>query len=99
MKTENIILQLEAKHSGETEYLQAVHEVLLSIEDVYNQHPEFAQVKLIERLVEPDRIITFHGLTTKVKYTSIWAIVYNSTTPLVHTKEAYVFTPQLISAF
>ena len=48
MKTENIILQLEAKHSGETEYLQAVHEVLLSIEDVYNQHPEFAQVKLIE---------------------------------------------------
>ena len=59
MKTENIILQLEAKHSGETEYLQAVHEVLLSIEDVYNQHPEFAQVKLIERLVEPDRIITF----------------------------------------
>ena len=59
MKTENIILQLEAKHPGETEYLQAVHEVLLSIEDVYNQHPEFAQVKLIERLVEPDRIITF----------------------------------------
>lgn len=59
MKTENIILQLEAKHPGETEYLQAVHEVLLSIEDVYNQHPEFEQVKLIERLVEPDRIITF----------------------------------------
>ena len=59
MKTENIIQQLEAKHPGETEYLQAVHEVLLSIEDVYNQHPEFAQVKLIERLVEPDRIITF----------------------------------------
>lgn len=59
MKTENIIQQLEAKHPGEAEYLQAVQEVLLSIEDVYNQHPEFEQVKLIERLVEPDRIITF----------------------------------------
>ena len=51
--------QLEAKHPGEREYLQAVHEVLLSIEDVYNQHPEFERAKLIERLVEPERIITF----------------------------------------
>lgn len=59
MKTENIIQALEAKHPGELEYLQAVKEVLLSIEDIYNQHPEFEQVKLIERLVEPDRIITF----------------------------------------
>ena len=50
---------LEAKHPGELEYLQAVKEVLLSIEDVYNQHPEFEKVSLIERLVEPDRIITF----------------------------------------
>ena len=50
---------LEAKHPGEKEYLQAVKEVLLSIEDVYNQHPEFERVKLIERLVEPDRILTF----------------------------------------
>ena len=39
--------------------MQAVKEVLLSIEDVYNQHPEFEKVSLIERLVEPDRIITF----------------------------------------
>ena len=59
MKTEQILSALEAKHPGEHEYLQAVREVLLSIEDVYNQHPEFERVKLIERLVEPDRIITF----------------------------------------
>ena len=50
---------MEAKHPGELEYLQAVKEVLLSIEDIYNQHPEFEKVSLIERLVEPDRIITF----------------------------------------
>ena len=59
MKTEQILSALEAKHPGEHEYLQAVREVLLSIEDVYNQHPEFERAKLIERLVEPDRIITF----------------------------------------
>ena len=59
MNIQNIMAQLEAKHPGEKEYLQAVHEVLLSIEDVYNQHPEFERAKLIERLVEPERIITF----------------------------------------
>lgn len=59
MKTEMILSALEAKHPGEKEYLQAVKEVLLSIEDVYNQHPEFEKVKIIERLVEPDRIFTF----------------------------------------
>jgi glutamate dehydrogenase (NADP+) len=59
MKTEKIMSALEAKHPGENEYLQAVREVLLSIEDVYNQHPEFEKAKIIERLVEPDRILTF----------------------------------------
>ena len=59
MKTELIMQALEAKHPGEAEYLQAVREVLLSIEDIYNEHPEFEKAKLIERLVEPDRIITF----------------------------------------
>ena len=51
--------QLEAKHPGESEYLQAVKEVLDSIEEVYNQHPEFEKAKIVERMVEPDRIFTF----------------------------------------
>ncbi len=59
MKTELIMQALEAKHPGESEFLQAVREVLLSIEDVYNEHPEFERAKIIERMVEPDRIITF----------------------------------------
>jgi len=50
---------LEAKHPGEKEYLQAVHEVLLSVETIYNQHPEFEKARILERLVEPDRILTF----------------------------------------
>ncbi len=59
MKTEQILSALEAKHPGEHEFLQAVKEVLLSIEDVYNQHPEFEKQSIIERLVEPDRVFTF----------------------------------------
>lgn len=50
---------LEKKHPGEKEFLQAAHEVLASIEDVYNQHPEFEAAKIAERIVEPDRIFTF----------------------------------------
>ena len=59
MKTESVMQLLTKKYPGQLEYLQAVQEVLRSIEYVYNQHPEFERVKLIERLVEPDRIITF----------------------------------------
>ena len=59
MEVEKIMQDLEHKHPGESEYLQAVREVLLSIKDVYNQHPEFEKAKLIERLVEPERVVTF----------------------------------------
>ena len=51
--------RLQAKYPGESEYLEAVQEVLESIEDVYNQHPEFEKAKIVERMVEPDRIFTF----------------------------------------
>lgn len=59
MNINNILSALEAKHPGESEYLQAVREVLLSIEEVYNQHPEFEKNRIVERLVEPDRIFMF----------------------------------------
>ncbi len=59
MDINQIMNSLEAKHPGEKEYLQAVKEVLLSVEDVYNQHPEFEKARIIERMVEPDRIFTF----------------------------------------
>lgn len=59
MDINNIMNALEAKHPGEKEYLQAVREVLMSVTDVYNQHPEFERNKIIERMVEPDKIVTF----------------------------------------
>ena len=59
MDINNIMASLEAKHPGEKEYLQAVKEVLMCVQDVYNQHPEFERNKIVERMVEPDRIVTF----------------------------------------
>ncbi len=59
MILEKLMQQLEAKHPGEQEYLQAVREVLSTIEEAYNEHPEFEKAKIAERLVEPDRIFTF----------------------------------------
>lgn len=59
MDIDKLMHQLEAKHPGENEYLQAVKEVLMTIEDEYNNHPEFEKAKIAERLVEPDRIFTF----------------------------------------
>ncbi len=51
--------RLEMRHPGESEFLQAVKEVLVSIEEVYNQHPEFEKAAIVERIVEPDRVFTF----------------------------------------
>lgn len=59
MNVQEIMNSLEAKHPGEKEYLQAVHEVLESVEDIYNENPQYAAAKIIERMVEPDRILTF----------------------------------------
>lgn len=58
MKVDELMSKLQAKYGHEKEYLQAVHEVLESIEEVYNQHPEFEKARIIERIVEPDRIFT-----------------------------------------
>lgn len=59
MNVDKILADLEAKHPGEKEYLQAVREVLLTVQDEYDKHPEFEKAKIIERMVEPDRIFTF----------------------------------------
>ena len=47
MNVNNVMADLERKHPGESEYLQAVREVLESIEEVYNDHPEFEKAKIV----------------------------------------------------
>ena len=59
MQAQEVLNDLKRRFPNEPEYLQAVTEVLESIEDVYNQHPEFEKANLIERLCIADRIFTF----------------------------------------
>ncbi|MBE0646246.1 MAG: NADP-specific glutamate dehydrogenase [Bacteroidales bacterium] len=59
MNIEKIMHDLEKKNPGEVEFLQAVREVLESIEDIYNENPQFETGNIIDRIVEPDRIFTF----------------------------------------
>ncbi|HNQ83292.1 MAG TPA: NADP-specific glutamate dehydrogenase [Bacteroidales bacterium] len=59
MNLEKIMNDLEKKHPGEAEYLQAVREVLESIEETVNENPQFEAAGIIDRIVEPDRILTF----------------------------------------
>jgi len=59
MDLQKFMHNLEAKHPGEKEYLQAVQEVLESLDDVLAANPQFEAAGIIDRLVEPDRVFTF----------------------------------------
>lgn len=59
MKSSEVLGLLKRRFPNEQEYHQAVEEVVESIEDVYNEHPEFEKANLIERLVIPDKIHSF----------------------------------------
>ena len=59
MNVDRIMVDLEKKHPGEPEYHQAVREVLESIEEMYNQNPQFEAAGIIERIIEPDRLVIF----------------------------------------
>lgn len=59
MNVDKIMQDLVKKHPGEAEYHQAVREVLESIEEVYNENPQFESANIIERIIEPDRLLIF----------------------------------------
>lgn len=59
MKATEVVERLKRRFPNEPEYIQAVSQVLDTIEDEYNKHPSFEQANLIERLCVPDRIIKF----------------------------------------
>ena len=56
---QRIIEQVKAKDADQPEFIQAVTEVLESLEPVIEAHPEYEKAGLLERIVEPERIITF----------------------------------------
>ena len=59
MKAVEVVETLKQRFPNEPEYIQAVSQVLGTIEEEYNKHPEFEKANLIERLCIPDRLIQF----------------------------------------
>ncbi len=59
MNVDTIMNDLVKKHPGEVEYHQAVREVLESIEEVYNENPHFRSANIVDRIIEPDRVMVF----------------------------------------
>ncbi|MBO5720673.1 MAG: NADP-specific glutamate dehydrogenase [Bacteroidales bacterium] len=59
MDVKKVLSDLKRRFPNEPEYHQAVEEVLMTIEDEYNKHPEFEKYNLIERLCIPDRVFSF----------------------------------------
>ena len=59
MKAVEVVENLKRRFPNEPEYIQAASQVLGTIEEEYNKHPEFDRMNLIERLCVPDRIIQF----------------------------------------
>ncbi len=54
-----VLNKIEEKNSNEPEYLQAVKEVLCSVEKILDKHPEYKKAAVLERITEPERIVTF----------------------------------------
>jgi len=59
MKTAQFMEGLIARNPNEPEFHQAVFEVVRDLEDYYNRHPEYEEVQILERMTEPDRIVSF----------------------------------------
>lgn len=59
MNATQVLENLKRRFPNEPEYHQAVEEVLFTIEEEYNKHPEFDKANLIERLCIPERIYQF----------------------------------------
>ena len=78
MNAAQVVEQLKQRFPNEPEYIQAVSQVLPTIEEEYNKHPEFEKANLIERLCIPDRVCEFR--------------ISSTTTPLARTKAVSVIT-------
>ena len=73
---------VKARNPGEPEFLQAVTEVLESLEPVVEQHPEYEAAGILERFVEPERLVQFRVPWVddkgQVQVNRGWRVQYNS---------------------
>ncbi len=56
---EKVLAEVKAKNPNEPEFIQAVEEVLSSLDIVMDKHPEYEEEMILERLTEPDRSVSF----------------------------------------
>jgi glutamate dehydrogenase (NADP+) len=56
---DSVYNNLKDKHGHEPEFLQAVKEILYSLTDVFAKRPEYMKASLLERIVEPERVVKF----------------------------------------
>lgn len=56
---EKVLNEYKEKDASQPEFLQALEEVLTSVEVIFDRHPEYEKMAVLERLCEPERIITF----------------------------------------
>ncbi|MFR3999200.1 MAG: Glu/Leu/Phe/Val dehydrogenase dimerization domain-containing protein, partial [Paratractidigestivibacter faecalis] len=57
--TEKVLAELKQRYPEQTEFLQAATEILGTIQPALDAHPEYEEASLLERLVEPERIVMF----------------------------------------
>ncbi len=54
-----LMTDVEARNRGESEFLQAVREVAESVEIALERHPEYREARILERIIEPERVVMF----------------------------------------
>ena len=94
MNAAKVLDDLKRRFPNEPEYHQAVEEVLSTIEEEYNKHPEFDKANLIERLCIPDRVFQFRvtWMDDKGNIQTNMGTVFSTTTLSARTKAVSVST-------
>ncbi|WP_020189652.1 NADP-specific glutamate dehydrogenase [Kurthia sp. Dielmo] len=79
---DSVYNKLVEQNAHETEFLQAAKEIIYSLAPVFEQHPEYVDAAILERIVEPERIIKFRVSWTddngKVQVNRGYRVQYNS---------------------
>ena len=59
MSKDGILARVKKRNPEEKEFLQAVEEVIASVSKVLIKHPEYEKLKILERMIEPERMVAF----------------------------------------
>ncbi|MCP4050465.1 MAG: NADP-specific glutamate dehydrogenase [bacterium] len=82
MTIKQVISKIEQQYSHQPEFIQAVKEVMETLEPTVEKHPEFVKAKIYERIVEPDRAVSFRVPWVddkgEVQVNRGWRIEFNS---------------------